>query len=63
MKRLGLDWPVGSFHVYLDKTSTDYLDPMMLLRDAVAKHGIRSDSVLIVKTIAAAAAPIAQGNT
>jgi hypothetical protein len=40
----------------------DALNPMLLLRDAVAKHGIRSDTVLIVKTIPVVA-PIAQGNT
>jgi hypothetical protein len=52
-KKLMLTISPGEFDVYVEGKPGNPLDPMMLLRDAVAKHGIRSDTVLIVKTIPA----------
>jgi hypothetical protein len=62
-KKLILTISPGDFDVYVEGNLENSMDPMMVLRDAVAKHGICSDSILIVKTIPVVVAPIAQGNT
>jgi hypothetical protein len=51
VKVLKLKESPGDFDVYVEGNLENSLDPMMLLRDAVAKHGIRSDTVLIAKLI------------
>jgi hypothetical protein len=50
-EELELPWIVRLFGLYVKGKPGNPLDPMMLLRDAVAKHGIRSDTVLIAKLI------------